>query len=152
MAILSWGKCIIEHAKSTDGVPGTDWKEIDIPKEDTTKVTPQAGNEVDATEEGGGIVDSRTSKTTYTFEFDLFVKKGKDAPFEDDDGVIAGEHAFRLTPEDEECEGILIERSALRVEESYNTADGKILHYVARCLRPKTGKTVKPYVKATTTG
>lgn len=145
MSILSWGKCKIEHTTSTDGAPGTDWKEIDTPKEGTTKITPTAGTETTATEEGGDIVDARNAKTTYQFEFDLFVKKGKEAPFTDDDGIISGEHAFRITPEDETCEGSQIDRCNLRVEESYSTADGKLLHYVARCLKPKTGKTVKPY-------
>ena len=147
MAILSWGKCLIEHSTSTDGAPGTNWTAIDTPKEDTTKLTPSAGTEVNATEEGGEIVDSRTGKNTYLFEFDLFVKKGKERPFEDNDGIIAGEHAFRLTPEDEDCEGLQIDRSTVRVEESYSTADGKMLHYVVRCLKPKSGKTVKPYTK-----
>lgn len=147
MSILSWGKCLIEHSTSTNGAPGTDWTAIDTPKEDTTKLTPSAGTEVNATEEGGEIVDSRTGKNTYLFEFDLFVKKGKERPFEDNDGIIAGEHAFRLTPEDEDCEGLQIDRSTVRVEESYSTADGKMLHYVVRCLKPATGKTVKPYTK-----
>ena len=144
MSILSWGKCLIEHSTSTNGAPGTNWTAIDTPKEDTTKLTPSAGTEVNATEEGGEIVDSRTGKNTYLFEFDLFVKKGKERPFEDNDGIIAGEHAFRLTPEDEDCEGLQIDRSTVRVEESYSTADGKMLHYVVRCLKPATGKTVKP--------
>lgn len=147
MSILSWGKCLIEHSTSTNGAPGTDWTAIDTPKEDTTKLTPSAGTEVNATEEGGEIVDSRTGKNTYLFEFDLFVKKGKERPFEDNDGIIAGEHAFRLTPEDEDCEGLQIDRATVRVEESYSTADGKMLHYVVRCLKPSTGKTVKPYTK-----
>ena len=147
MSILSWGKCLIEHSTSTNGAPGTDWTAIDTPKEDTTKLTPSAGTEVNAPEEGGEIVDSRTGKNTYLFEFDLFVKKGKERPFEDNDGIIAGEHAFRLTPEDEDCEGLQIDRSTVRVEESYSTADGKMLHYVVRCLKPATGKTVKPYTK-----
>lgn len=147
MSILSWGKCLIEHSTSTNGAPGTDWTAIDTPKENTTKLTPSAGTEVNATEEGGEIVDSRTGKNTYLFEFDLFVKKGKERPFEDNDGIIAGEHAFRLTPEDEDCEGLQIDRSTVRVEESYSTADGKMLHYVVRCLKPATGKTVKPYTK-----
>lgn len=147
MSILSWGKCLIEHSTSTNGAPGTNWTAIDTPKEDTTKLTPSAGTEVNATEEGGEIVDSRTGKNTYLFEFDLFVKKGKERPFEDNDGIIAGEHAFRLTPEDEDCEGLQIDRSTVRVEESYSTADGKMLHYVVRCLKPATGKTVKPYTK-----
>ena len=77
----------------------------------------------------------------------MFVKKGTERPFEDNDGLIAGEHAFRITPEDEECEGAQIDRSVVRCDESYSTADGKMLHYVSRCLKPKTGKTVKPYTK-----
>lgn len=149
MAILSWGKCTIETTPSIDGAPGAnaEWKAIDTPKEDTTKITPTAGTEVTATEEGGDVVDARYGKNTYTFEFDLFVKKGVERPFDDDDGIISGEQAFRVIPEDETCEGAQIDRSVLRVEESYTTADGKLLHYVAKCLKPKAGKTVKPYTK-----
>lgn len=149
MSVLSWGKPKIETAPSTDGAPGASatWKEIDTPKEDTTKLTPTAGTEQEATEEGGELVDSRKGKNKYTFEFDLFVKKGKKRPWEDNDGVIAGEHAFRLTPEDEDCEGIQIDRSTLSLEDSYATADGILLHYVAKVLKPKEGKMVKPYFK-----
>lgn len=146
--ILSWGKCKVETAVSTDGAPAATWTELDTPKKDTTKLTPTAGEEVTAQEEGGEIVDARYGKTTYTFEFDIFVKKGKTRPFEDTDGLISGEHAFRVTPvEDTECEGIQIDRSVVRCEESYSTADGKLLHYVVKCLKPKSGKTVKPYTE-----
>ncbi len=147
MAILSWGKCLIQHKNSVNGAPATaeDWTDIDTPKEDTTKITPTAGNEVTATEEGGDVVDARTGKNTYQFEFDLFVKKGVARPFDDNDGIISGEHSFRITPEDDTCEGAQIDRCTLRVEESYSTADGKLLHYVGRCLKPAAGKTVKPY-------
>lgn len=147
MSQLSWGKCTIEKATSTEGTPAEQWTAIDTPKEDTTKLTPTAGTEKTATEEGGELVDSRTGKNTYQFEFDLFVKKGGTRPFDDVDGVISGEHAFRVTPEDEECEGFLIDRSTVRCEESYSTADGKLLHYVAKVLKPATGKSVKPYTK-----
>ena len=145
MAILSWGKCKMEFATSVAGAPNGAWKDIDTPKEDTTKITPTAGTEVTATEEGGEVVDSRTGKNSYTLEFDLFVKKGVARAFDDNDGVIAGEFAFRITPEDESNEGAQIDRCSLRVEESYTTADGKILHYVAKCLKPAAGKIVKPY-------
>lgn len=145
MAILSWGKCSITTAPSTNGAPTNNWTAIDTPKEDTTKLTPTAGTETTATEEGGGIVDARFAKNTYQLEFDLFVKKGGTRPFTDDDGVVAGEHAFRVVPEDNSCEGIQIDRSIVRVEETYSTAEGKLLHHVVRCLRPATGKTVKPY-------
>lgn len=147
MSVLSWGKCLIEITTSTNGSPNEPWKPIDTPKEGTTHITPTAGTETTATEEGGDLVDVRYGKTTYTLEFDLFVKKGGTRPFEDVDGIISGEHAFRITPEDEECEGSQIDRSVVRCEESYTTADGKLLHYVARCLKPASGKTVKPYTK-----
>jgi hypothetical protein len=147
MSVLSWGKPKIEHATSTKGAPADVWTEIDTPKLDSTKLTPTAGDTVEAKEEGGEIVDSRTGKTTYQFEWYNFVKKGGKAPFEDVDGVIAGEHALRLTPEDEECEGIQIDRCTISVQEEYSTADGKTLHYIAKCLKPAAGKAVKPYTK-----
>ena len=150
MSVLSWGKGLLETTPSVDGAPSSSpkWESIDTPKEGTLKLVPTAGQETTATEEGGEIVDSRTAKTTYQLEFDLFVKKGKARPFTDSDGVITGEHAFRYTPEDETTEGFLIDRSSVRVEENFTTADGKWLHYVARCLKPKTGKTVKEYTKS----
>lgn len=147
MSQLSWGKPTIEFASSTKGAPAETWKAIDTPKEDTTKLTPTAGTEKTATEEGGDLVDSRTGKNTFQFEFDLFVKKGGTRPFEDVDGVISGEFAFRLTPEDDENEGFQIDRSTVRCEESYAAADGKLLHYVVKVLKPATGKSVKPYTK-----
>lgn len=149
MALLSWGKPDIETAESTDGAPAAaaTWKSIDTPKDTTTKLTPTAGTETEALEEGGDVVDSRTGKNKYQLEFDHFVKKGKKRPWEDNDGIIAGEHAFRITPEDPDCEGIQIDRCTLRVEESYTTADGIMLHYVAKVLKPKEGKMVKPYFK-----
>lgn len=152
MSILSWGKPKIETAPCTDGMAGTTWKQIDTPQHDTTNLNPTLGDTTDAQEEGGDIVDSRTTKTTYEFEFTLFVKKGGTRPFEDDDGVVSGEHAFRVTPEDEGCEGILIDRSTVRLEEQFNTENGKLLHYIARCLKPKTGKTIKPYTKTASHG
>ena len=36
MSLLSWGKCLIEHATSTKGVPAEAWTATDTPKEDTT--------------------------------------------------------------------------------------------------------------------
>jgi len=149
MSVLSWGKCTIQKATSSSGTPGSSWTAIDTPKEDSTKLTPTAGTEKTATEEGGGIVDAMNGKTTYVLEFDLFVKKGGSRPFEDVDGVVAGEHAFRVIPEDNECEGIQIDRAIVRIEENYSTAEGKILHHVCRCLKPASGKTVKPYTAST---
>lgn len=145
MAVLSWGKCVINHATSINGVPANAWGGLDTPKEDTTKLSTTAGSDMTATQEGGNYVDAKNNKSTYQLEFDLFVKKGKDRPLLDDDGNIPGEHAWRIIPFDKLCEGIQIDRSVVRVEESFSTADGKMLHYVIRVLKPKSGKSIKQY-------
>lgn len=147
MSVLSWGKCTLQTTSSESGAPGSTWKDIDTPKEDTTKLTATAGTEKTATEEGGEIVDVLYGKNSYQLEFDIFVKKNGTRPFTSDDGLISGEHAFRVVPADEACEGIQIDRSVVRVEESYSTADGILLHYVAKALKPASGNTVKPYTK-----
>ena len=147
MSVLSWGMGVLEWAPSTNGTPSPTWKAFDVPKDGTINLTTTAGTETTALEEGGDLVDIRTAKNTYQLEFDLFVKKGVEAPFEDEDGLIAGEYGIRYTPEDEECEGFQIDRAKIRVEESYTTADGKLRHYVVRPLKPASGKTVKPYTK-----
>lgn len=152
MSVLSWGRCVLEHVVSENGAPkgegSAEWKAFPTPKENTTKITPTAGQAKTATEEGGELVDIRYAKNTYTLEFDIFVKKGEERPLEDVDGVVAGEHSFRITPEDASCEGCLIDRSMVRIDESYSTEEGKLLHFVCQCLKPKTGKTVKPYTKS----
>lgn len=148
MAVLSWGECLITHAISVDGYPVKPWGGVDTPKEDSTKLTTAAGSEQLATREGGSTVDSRYNLSSYQLEFDIFVQKGMPRPFSDDDGNIVGEHAFRISPEGEGCEGIQIDLCKLRVEETYTTAEGKLLHYVAKILRPAEGKSVKVFTDA----
>lgn len=148
--LLSLGKCTIAHSPSENGAPtaaNNSWKALDTPKDTTTKLTSTAGAEQEALEEGGGLVDCRTGKNKYTFEFDHFVKKGQIDAFDDEDGIISGEHAFRVTPEDPTCKGFQIDRCTIRVEESYTTTDGIVRHYVCKVLQPKTGKMVKPFIK-----
>ena len=145
MAVLSWGKPRIQKCTSVAGVPDGNWVDLDTPKQDTTKLTTTAGQEVTANEEGGDAVDVRAGKNTYALEFDQFVKKGVARDFEDEDGLVAGEFAIRLIPEDEATEGLLIERATIRVEENYSATDGKIRHVVVKAIKPAAGKTLKPY-------
>lgn len=146
--ILTLGKCKIETAPVTDGAPAASaqWKALKTPKDGTTKLTQQAGTVTDILEEGGDIVDSRTGKPTGNLEWDEFVKKGEQNDFEDTDGIVAGEHALRVTPEeDTTCPGFLIDRCNISVTLNYDTAGGILRHHTARILKPKTGNMVKPY-------
>lgn len=145
MSVLSWGKPRIQKCASVAGVPDGNWVDLDTPKQDTTKLTTTEGQEVTANEEGGDVVDVRAGKNTYSLEFDQFVKKGVARDFEDEDGLVAGEFAIRLIPEDEATEGLLIERATIRVVENYSATDGKIRHVVVKAIKPAAGKTLKPY-------
>lgn len=151
MAVLSWGKPKVEFTKSVDGAPAPSatWTEMPAIKEDTAKLTTTKGTKKEATEEGGDLIDVRYGKNKYLFEVEVFVKKGDTRPIEDEDGVIPDEYAVRLTPEDEQCEGFLIDRNNASVEESWSSADGKMLKYSFDAKKPKTGKTLKPYTKTT---
>lgn len=140
MAILSWGKPTIKYSKGG----ASTFTALDTPKADTTQLTATAGDEVTAQEEGGGIVDVRFGATSYELSFEMFVKKGSTDPFTDVDGVIEGEYAFQIIPEDTACEGIKIDRAVLRREIAYTAADGITYKYTAKCLKPESGNTIKP--------
>lgn len=148
MATLNWGKMKLETKPSEGGAPkeNVEWKKIDTPKNGTTKIDTTEGNVTEALEEGGGVVDSRTEQSKYKLEFDLFVKKDVDPPFTDVDGVIQGEHAFRLIPEDPTAKGYLIDRAQVAVTESYTSAEGGLMHYVIKVLKPKEGEFLKKQV------
>lgn len=148
MATLNWGKMKLETKSSEGGAPkeNAEWKKIDTPKNGTTKIDTTEGNVTEALEEGGGVVDSRTEQSKYKLEFDLFVKKDVDPPFTDVDGVIQGEHAFRLIPEDPTAKGYLIDRAQVAVTESYTSAEGGLMHYVIKVLKPKEGEFLKKQV------
>ena len=148
MATISWGKpSKFETTPSVDLAPAPEavWKSIETPKDGTLQINVTEGSEVNALEEGGGVIDTRYNANTYELTFTEFVKKGKKPIFEDADGVVAGEHAFRFLPEDPTCEGRQIDCATVRVVETFTTADGILRQYKAKGKKPKTGNTVKPY-------
>lgn len=149
MAIISWGKPKIEYAKSVNGVPTGPWTQIDTPKEDTTQLTTTQGAKKEATEEGGAVVDVRYGESSYQLVFTLFAKKGKVKPLPDSNGVIAGNYAWRITPEDPACEGVLIENSTVSMQIGFTPADGKTWIYTADVIQPASGDMVKPYAGST---
>lgn len=145
MALISWGKPKIEWATSVAGAPSGSWTAVDTPKMDTTELSTEAGDETTAQIEGGETLDTRRQANRYTLTFTLYAQKGKSKPFPDVNGVVDGNYAFRITPEDPECEGYLFENTTVSVEESYTPADGKLWVYTVNILKPATGDMVKPY-------
>lgn len=147
MAQLSWGKPTIEFGKcGADGAAPTTWTKLSYdPVENSTKLTPTKGEKKEAKVEGGENEAVKYGKNTYVFEFEIRAALGRTKPIEDADGVVADEYAFRLTPEDSACEGILIDRSVVSVEETFDTTEGKKWKYTVDVLKPIEGNQVKPY-------
>lgn len=147
MAQLSWGKPSIEFGKcGADGAAPTTWDKLAFdPVENSTKLTPTKGEKKEAKVEGGENEAVKYGKNTYVFEFEVRGAKGRTKPIPDSDGVVEGEYAVRLTPEDPTVEGILIDKSTVSVEETFDTAEGKKWKYTFDVLKPTTGNQVKPY-------
>lgn len=148
MAQLSWGKPSIEFGKcGVNGAAPSAWTRLPYdPVENSTKLTPTKGEKKEAKVEGGENEAVKYAKNTFVFEFEVRAALGRTKPIEDNDGVIDGEYAFRITPEDAACEGILIDRSVVSMEETFDTAEGKKWKYAVDVLKPATGNQVKPYL------
>lgn len=150
MSTLSWGKPKIEFAEvAANGQAPTTWKVMPEIVTDTTKLNSEQGEKKEAIAEGGDIVDVRYSKSKYTLEFELFVKKGDIKPIEDEDGVITGAYAVRLSPEDPACQGFCMDKASVAVLETWSSADGSRWKYTFSGLKPATGKILKPYTEVT---
>lgn len=136
MATLSWGKPKIKIGKLpvSGGMSAiTEWIDVDTPVEGTTALATSQGATTDALEEGGAIIDRKTAKSTYSLDFTLYEKKGKELPIEDEDGIVTDNYALKLQPEDAECKGIIIPKAFVSVEHTYSVADGSraVYHFTA---------------------
>lgn len=134
MSVTAWGKCSIFVKNLNES--GANWKKLDTPKEDTTQVSPSKGDTLTATEEGGGTVDRKTKKSTYELAYQLFVKKGVAQPFKTIDGVVEGDYAVCVQPEDPELPGVYMGKTSIGVEEAYTTQDGALITYTHSALIP----------------
>lgn len=149
MSVLSWGKPTVEFgALGADEAAPSAWDKMPIIVKDTAKLNTTKGSKTEAEGEGGELVDARYEKSKYAFECEVFVKKGDAKPIEDEDGVVNGHYALRLTPEDEATEGFILDKTQVSVEETWSSADGKRWKYTFDALLPKTGNILKPYTKA----
>jgi len=148
MAVLTWGIGSFEHKDSVGGEPKAEgaWDKIDIPTQDSLKVETKEGETIEAKDEAGNVVDSRTTPSSYEITFDLFVKKGVALPFTDKDGIIDGEHAFRYIPEDPTCEGWQADRTTVSSTILFSTKEGAKYRYKVKVLKPKAGNAFKMQV------
>lgn len=141
MSVLAWGKPRI-FVKNLDEASAK-WKEVPIPVENSTQLTPTKGDKKEAKVEGGENEDVRYSKNTYALAYQIRIAKGKVMPFEHEDGIIAHNFAVAVQPEDPTVPGIMIDKSTVSAEDNFTAEEGGLITYTHDALKPATGKQVK---------
>lgn len=143
---VAWGKPRIKFAKLNEngsGVVSGAWAELPTPVEHSTKLTVTKGEKKEAKIEGGANEAVRYGANSYTFELEIRGLRGRPKPIPDIDGIVQGEYALLVQPEDKTVEGLQINRCAVSVEDSFDTENGIIWKYTFEVLKPKTGTQVQ---------
>ena len=141
---LTWGKPTIKIGKlGANGAAPTTWINIPTPVENSTKLTPTKGTKKEAKIEGGENEAVKYAANTYTLEFEVRIGEGRDEPIEHIDGVIAGEYALKLQPEEKTLKGLVIDRGTLSAEDTWDADNGDKIKYTMDVLKPAEGKQVK---------
>lgn len=122
--ILSWGKPKI-FVRSLDTI-GAIWRLLVTPKEGTTQFEEAEGDEQEAKEEGGDVVDTNYKSSSATLTFEEFVKKGGKKPFKSTGGRIDDHYEVYIQPEDPECVGLHIPHVAGKQVLKANAEDGAL--------------------------
>ena len=136
---LSWGKCIIFIKKL--GTGGGNWKKLATPVEDSTNLTPTQGDKLEAKIEGGENEAVKYKKNTYQLVYNIRKAGSRKQPVPTSDGVVSGEYAVILAPEDLTTDGFYIERSSVNVQDNFTTAEGAIWAITHDALTPSTAGT-----------
>lgn len=143
MAVIGWGKPTIVISKLDNNGEPTTWSEVPTPAEDSTNLTTTKGDKKEAKLEGGANEDVKYGKNTYALAYQIRVAKGKTQPFNAIDGVVEGEYAVAVQPEDPAVPGIMMKKSVVSAEDTYAAAEGGAIIYTHDALQPNEGSQVE---------
>lgn len=143
MAVIGWGKPTIVISKLDEEGNPTSWTEVPTPAEETTTLTTTKGDKKEAKLEGGANEDVKYGKNTYALAYQIRIAKGKVMPFNAIDGIVEGEYAVAVQPEDPAVPGIMMKKSVVSAEDTYASADGGAIIYTHDALQPNEGSQVE---------
>lgn len=126
--ILSWGKPTIVVAAVADTGAVT-VGEFPTPVEDSSELSTEKGDKVEANIEGGAAEAVRYKDSKYTFKCSVRQGAGRTMPIAGTNGVVPGEYSVTLTPEDKRAPGFIMARAVCSYEDTYTAADGLIRVY-----------------------
>lgn len=141
MAKIAWGKPRI-FVKDVE-TEGAKWYELPTPEEDTTQLSAEKGDKLEAKIEGGENEDVKYKRSTYSLAFNIRKAKNRQAPFPSLDGVVNNHYAVLLQPEDPLVEGFYIEGATVSVDETFTAADGAKWECTMEAVKAASGDTVK---------
>lgn len=122
MSYVSWGKNRI-IIKDID-TEGSGWEEMPTPAEDSTELSTNDGDKMEAPVEGGANEDVKYKDATYTFKYDIRDTKGKAIPLEHENGKVEKHYAVCNVPEDAECPGCYIPKTSVVANDTYKASEG----------------------------
>lgn len=131
MAAIGWGKPRIFVKKLDDGT----WTELPTPVDGSTQLSTTKGDKSEAKIEGGENEDVKYNRNTYALALNIRAVEGRAMPILADDGVIAGQYAVVLQPENAKSQGFAFLKAAASVEDSFTAADGGVWAYTFDALK-----------------
>jgi hypothetical protein len=131
-------------ATESYGVKGV-WKSVFTPVQDSFSLEVEEGSKLEAFIEGGQRIDVRKDANKYAFKFQIHLGEGLEKIIEDYDGIIPGNYAICVIPENSALPGFLMDRTMVSVTESFDSNDGHRVAYTFEALKPASGKMLKAF-------
>jgi len=137
MSYVSWGKNRV-FVKNIDATTSK-WEEMPTPAEDSTELSTEDGDKLEAPVEGGQNEDVKYKDATYELKYDIRNTKGKGIPIEHQNGVVDNHYAVVVVPEDETCVACYMPKSSVSANTTYTAADGFKTTFTHSSLAPDSG-------------
>lgn len=141
MSKIPWGRPTL-FTFNADANSTTCYK-LPTPVEDSTELSPEKGDKLEAKVEGGENEDVKYKRSTYTTNFNIRKAKGRKPPYPSTDGVVNDHYGLILQPEDPTTEGFYIESNTISIDDTFTAADGAIWAVQADAVKAEQGNTVK---------
>lgn len=119
----SWGKPTI-LVVDLDATPFK-WQKQYTPADGSTNLSTTQGDKAELLAEGGGVEDTKYTRSKYALQYIVHALKGRKKPIKDNDGVVKHNYGLILQPEDPACSGLLIQLSNVNVQNTFTAAEGK---------------------------
>lgn len=140
--IISWG---IPKISVKNLATGSTAIVFHTPVEDSTQLSMEKGDKMEATIEGGEAEAVKYKRGKYTLEFQVRLGDSHNKwQIDGIDGVVDGEWSVELEPEDyaSGAPGFKMPKAVCSYEDSYSSGDGIMRTYQFESLKPEVGKQI----------